>query len=258
MNKTSLKKILEHPDKDEIISKLIIGISAKDINEWLVNKYTNVGEVKFVIAEKSLKSFQENYLDIYKMIQEDLVKTKSALALNTTDELKLAVQDNPTYKNTLLKLANNELDIKTMLVNMIVAIETRAGQIFDSIQEDPRNINSRSDRVLIEWLDLLGTNIERFNKVILGAPDQVVQHNITVQHIDQHVAVFYDAIKKTLSKMDIETSLYFMEVFNEEMSRLKMPIEEKIIPTEERLADAKILHEDINKKLNEPGDSDDK
>jgi len=255
MKQPSYKVILEHPDRDELISKLIIGISTKDIHEFLASKYTNVGESKFIISEKLLKSFKDNYLDIYKMIQDDLSKTKSALTLNTSDDLQLAVRNNPTYKDTLLKIANNELDIKTMLVNMIMAIETRAAQVFDNIQEDPRNINSRNDRVLIEWLDLLGSNLERFNKVVLGVPDQVVQHNVTVQHIDQYTAVFCDAIKRTLSQLDIETSLYFMEVFNEEISKVKMPVEAKITPTEERLADVKILHEDINKKLNGPGDS---
>ena len=68
---TSLKKIIDHPDKDEIISKLVIGISPKDVHDWLEAKYTNVSETKFVIAEKSIKSFQENYLDIYNLIQEE-------------------------------------------------------------------------------------------------------------------------------------------------------------------------------------------
>ena len=61
MNKNALKKILEHPDRDEIISKLVIGIPPKDIYEFLSVKYTNVSEQKFVIAEKSIKSFQDNY-----------------------------------------------------------------------------------------------------------------------------------------------------------------------------------------------------
>jgi len=41
MNKNALKKILEHPDKDEIISKLVIGITPKDIHDWLSAKYIN-------------------------------------------------------------------------------------------------------------------------------------------------------------------------------------------------------------------------
>jgi hypothetical protein len=252
MNKTSLEKILQHPDKDEIISKLIIGISPKTITEWLKGKYTNVDESKFVISEKTIKSFKDNYLDIYKILKEDFDKTKNALATNAEDQLMLSVQNNPTYKNKMIELASQEIDIKKMLANMIIAIETRAAQIFDSIQEDPRNINSRNDRVLREWFDTLGANLERFHKLVNGAPDQIIQHNITLQAVDQHISVFHDVIRDVLSKMDLESSMYFMELFNERMSKLKQP-DTNNMSTEERLVEAKILNETITKKINETG-----
>jgi hypothetical protein len=68
--------------------------------------------------------------------------------------------------------------------------------------------------------------------------------------VDQHISVFHDVIKEVLSQMDLETSLYFMEVFNEKMNKLKVP--DKDFPnTEVRLAEAKLLNETINKKINE-------
>lgn len=50
--------------------------------------------------------------------------------------------------------------------------------------------------------------------------------------------------------MDLETSLYFMEVFHDEMHKLKQP--EKAIPlsSDIRLAEAKLLNETINNKIN--------
>lgn len=251
MNKTALKKILDHPDKDEIISKLVIGISPSDINDWLKAKYTNVSEAKFVIVEKSIKQFKENYLDIYNMIQEDLIKTKSALALSTEEQLQLSVKGNSAYKNRMLELAGKELDIKTMITNLCIAVETRLGQIFDEIQEDPRNINTRVDRLLIEYADTLGTILEKYYKLTTIQPDQIVQHNVTLQVVDQHISVFHDVIKEVLSQMDFDTSLYFMEVFNEKMAKLKQPSEKDLPNTEVRLVEAKLLNETINKKINE-------
>lgn len=250
MNKTSLKKILEHPDKEEIISKLVIGIPSKDIYEWLKAKYTNVSEAKFVISEKSIKSFQENYLDIYNMIQEDVFKTKAALANNTFDELELSVKNNPTYKNAMLGMATTELDIKKMITNLCINIETRVAQIFDAVQEDPRNINTKLERVLIEWADTLGSILEKYHKFTEAPVNQVVQHNVTLQVVDQHIAVFHDVIKEVLSQMDLETSLYFMEVFNEKMAKLKQPTSSSD-SVEVRHAEAKLLNETINKRLNE-------
>jgi len=247
-NKNALKKILEHPDQKEIIAKLVIGISAKDIHEWLEAKYQNVSEAKFVIAEKSLKSFADNYLEVLLYIKEDLSKTKQAIATSTEDDLMLAVQGNVTYKSKMIELASQEIDIKHMLRNMIEKIEVRVGQVFDALQEDPRDI-SRNDRVLIEWFDLLGSNLERFNKIVLGAPDQVIQHNVTVQHVDQQVQIINEAIRETLSEIDIESSMRFMEKFTEKIERLTLPTE-KEKTTEARLSEAKIITETIGKKLN--------
>jgi hypothetical protein len=251
MNKTSLKKILEHPDKDEIISKLLIGIPPKDVYDWLAAKYTNVSEAKFVVAEKSIKSFQDNYLDIYNTIQQDLAKTKAAVATSSEEELELAVNNLPAYKSIMLKTANEELDIRKIIKNLCVAIETRLSQVFDEIQEDPRNINTRVDRLLIDYAEALGNILEKYYKFTEAPADTVVQHNVTLQVVDQHISVFHDVIKEVLSKMDLETSLYFMEVFNEKMNKLKAPSEKEVPNTEVRLAEAKLLNETINKRLNE-------
>lgn len=250
MNKNSLKKILEHPDKDEIIAKLVLDYSAKDIHDWLANKYTNVSEAKFVVAEKSIKVFKENYLDVYSMIREDMLKTKEAIVTSTEDQLELAVKNNPTYKSKMLELAGKEIDVRSMVAHLCIAIETRLGQVFDEIQEDPRNINSRIDRVLIEYGELLGGLLEKYYKFTENPADLVIQHNVTLQAVDQHISVFHDVIREVLSQMDLESSMLFMELFNDRMSKLKPPSPEKPMDTDAKLAEAMILNETINKKLN--------
>jgi len=250
MNKVALKKILEHPDKEELISKLIIGISPKDIHEWLKYKYTNISESKFVLSEKYIKTFQETYLDIYNIIQEDLRKTKSAMASSKEEDLQLTVQNLPAYKNIMLKSAEEELDIRQVIKRMVVGLETRFSQVFDEIQEDPRNINTKVDRLMIEYAEVLGNLLEKCYKFTEAPAGQVVHHNVTLQVVDQHISIFHDVIKDVLSQMDLETSLYFMEIFNEKMSKLKMPDKESVVSPEMRLAEAKLLNETINKRIN--------
>lgn len=251
MNKTALKKILDHPDKDEIINKLVVGIPAKDLHEWLAAKYSNVSESKFVISEKSIKSFQDNYLDIYSLIQEDLAKTKSAIATNTEEQLDLVVKSNPVYKDALVKMANNELDIRQLIGTLAINLETRVAQIFDTIQEDPRNVNTRVERLLREYADTLGGLLDKYHKFTEVPANSIIQHNVTLQVVDQHISVFHDVIKEILSQMDQDAANYFMEVFNEKMSKLKMPEPSDVPTTEMKLAEVKLLNETINKKINE-------
>lgn len=247
--KSATAKILSHVDRDEIISKLLLGISPKDISDNLNIRYADIKDNSLLISEKDLNAFKKHSLDLYKTIHDDLQKTTSPTGANI--DAQLTITSNPQYKDALLKLANNELDVKTMLGSLILNIENRIGQIFDEIQSDPRNINTRTERLLNEYIDRLQGGLEKWHKYILQVPDQTIQHNISIQHIDSHITIFHDVIKKVLSNMDIETSLLFMELFNEEISKLKAPTEAKITPVEERFAEVKIINDQINKQLSD-------
>lgn len=253
MSKQIVKKILDHPDKDEIISKLVIGISGSDIKDWLEAKYPN--DSRLVLSERSLKLFNDNYLDIYQTIKEDLQKVQqnqNNKQIGIEEELQLTLQNNSAYKNHLTKLAKKEVDIKEIITNMVLAIETRASQVFDSIQEDPRNINTRMDRILIEWFDTLGNILEKYHKIVNEAPDQIVQHNFTVQVVDQHINVIQETIKEVLSNFDVEVSLHFMEVLNEKLQKVKMA-NNLPVSADTRLMEAKLLNESIQLKIDQDG-----
>ncbi len=151
----------------------------------------------------------------------------------------------------MMELASKEIDVRKIIANLCVAIETRLAQVFDEIQSDPRNINTRIDRLLIEYTDTLGNILEKYYKFTEVQPDQIVQHNVTLQVVDQHISVFHDVIRDVLSQMDLETSLYFMDVFNQKMNKLKFSEKENGLNTDVKLAEAKLLNETINKKINE-------
>jgi len=68
-NTVVVKKVLDHVDREELISKLVLDYAPKDIHDWLASKYTSVAEAKFVLSERAIKQFKENYLDVYSLIQ---------------------------------------------------------------------------------------------------------------------------------------------------------------------------------------------
>jgi hypothetical protein len=258
MNKPTYKRILEHPDKDEIISKLICGVPSSDISDWLKAKYSNVGEDKFVLTTKILSSFQNTYLDFWQDIQQDIAKTKYALTNKVpVDDIDLVIKKNPSYEDAMVKLASNELDVDKMMAKMALAVETRIAQIYDTIQEDPRNINTKIERAWCEYIAIAGDLLDKYyrwkekEREAAVASTQIVNNHITLQVVDQHISVFHDVIKEILSQMDLETSLYFMEVFNNKMAALKMLDPGAPPSTEMKMAEAKLLNETINQRLNQ-------
>ena len=69
-------KILSHPDKDEIISKLVTGIKPRDVSDWLKLKYSDKEQGHLRISSKILQDFVENNLDLYNVIQNDISGVK--------------------------------------------------------------------------------------------------------------------------------------------------------------------------------------
>jgi hypothetical protein len=138
-----------------------------------------------------------------------------------------------------------------MITLLCVNIEERLAQLFDMVQQDPTNVNSRLERIVLEYMDKLGLTLERYYKLTQEPQNNIIQQNITLQMVDQHIVVFHDVIKKVLSEMDVTASVIFLEKFSEEMSKLKKPNDQVLASTESRLAEAKILNETISKKLQE-------
>src|ERR1700743_127849 len=101
------EKILYHPDKDEIITKLLSSVISDDISEWLVAKYSE-NEKKFILSKREINLFKDNYLDFYSIIKDDISKTKTNLS--SGEELKNEIQGTPQYRKILEKYASDELD----------------------------------------------------------------------------------------------------------------------------------------------------
>jgi hypothetical protein len=249
MNKIPLDKLLSAPDKDEIVGKLILGLSPHEIHEWLKSKYSAVSEKQFVLSEKTLQLFKDNYLDIYQTIQEDLQKTKAAIATNTEEDLQLAVQGNSAYKNAALTMINNELDVHTMIARLCTNVELRLSQVFDVIQEDPRNINTRVDRLLKEYSEVLGALLEKYYKFCNPENTININHSVSVQVVDQHAIIIGECIREILQEIDVESSMLFLDKFSEKMARLKLPSPDAAMNPIDKLAEVKVISETINKKL---------
>jgi hypothetical protein len=231
------KIILEHPDFNELVAKMAIGISCADISEWLSCKYESVGERKFCLSENTLKVFYDQYYDFYTIIRAD---SQKVLNSTPTDQIETALANNPTYQTALNKYVDSEVDIRLTAKKVVAIVETRAAQVFDMIQEDPRN--TKMDKGLIEWMNLLFNACERFESIQNGTSGSQVniQNNINIQVVDKHISVVCNLITEILAKIDLDASLLFMDRFNEEMAKLSVN-QETPLPIDVRLNEAKAI-----------------
>lgn len=241
--KFDYKNFLHHIDKDEIIAKIISGIPSEEISEWLSAKYLEVNEQQFCLSKKYIEDFKKNYLDFYLTMQEDLAKTQTQ-----PDQMQAELMQHSGYKNALVSFVETEVDIKTMARKALVNLETRLSQMFDILQEDPRNF--RFDRSMVEYFNVFLTYLEKMDTIVNGQPGQNqinIQNNINLNVLDQHIGQISDIIREILEQLDYDKSLIFIDKLNSRLSNLNIAPE--IIPQEERLQQMSSLQQTISTKL---------
>lgn len=247
MNKTSLKKFLEHPDKDELISKLIEGVKPKELHDWLQGKYISEAEKRFILSEDLLSEFKDKHLDYYVIFRNDVLATKGqSTAIDKA--VSTSLNRNKKYREKLMEYAGKETNIKDTIRQLVNKIEMRVDQVFEQIQENNDPDDFKDDHTLIKWMTLLMEATEKVNKIVNEAPDQVVQHQHTIQIADQQITIIIDTIKDILSKIDYEASLYFLEQYHERLGNLTAPEEFKPTSADVRLAEAKMLSDRVDTK----------
>lgn len=251
---TQVDKLLEHPDKDELIAKLINDTTPKQINEWLKVKYSTVGESKLVLSEKYLKDFKDEYLDLYQKIKEDIYNTKFSKA-SADEKVNLVLTNNSAYKKRILELADGKIDMERMITNLILNIEDRVAILFDTMREDPDKF--RNDRALVEWCNSLGDMVERLynmqrqDRIDVEATQNITNNTqINIQILDEHVTSFYDVFRDTLKELDMEQSMKVMDIFNSKLNKIKEIKNKKELSVDQHLAEVKLLSENVQKKLN--------
>lgn len=241
--------ILSHPDHEEIVSRLVIGDSAKDIAQWLKIKYPEKEQKHLNLSSKSLQEYADKHIDLMGQIRKDIAAVKED---STDPKIQKAISqsiiNNKTYRERVMEYVNTEVDIKKMITELVLMCRDRMEQVFDRIQENPTNM--KGDYVLVKYFETLFVALEKFDKIVNNAPDQIIQHNVTVQAIDQHVALLQEAIRRTLAKMDVDASMVFMDDLTEELRKLSPPAI-KTPTIESREADAQLLREMSIPKLPE-------
>jgi hypothetical protein len=234
-------KLTAHPDKDEIISKVITGVPPKTIADWLKLKYPDKEQAHLRLSVPLLKEFVDNgALDMAAQFQTDLNGVAAG------KEISASIKNNKTYQERLVEIADKEIDIKKLVTETTHMIKARAEQVFDKIQENPQNM--KPDYVLIKWFELLLTAIEKCDKAINERPDQVIQHNITMQVVESNIAIFQEAIRETAAEIDPEMAFIFIDKLSAKMKALQEPAP-NIFSQDRRLVEAQVLNTTVQKEV---------
>ncbi len=208
-------KIIDHPEKTTIISKLVSGESPKVVSKYLKDKYPKPDEGHLRLPATLLQEFHDTYSDHHGYVK----KIVSRNAENKLDKkIHESLLDTRAWRERVIEGVNKEINYLEKLDAVLTILETRAEQIFDMIQSDPEN--TRTDYVFTKYMELLMLAIEKGDKIRNDRPDVRVEHTYTVQMVEQQSVAFQEAIRRVLERLGPEYTSIFMELLGEEMKKM--------------------------------------
>ncbi len=211
--------LLNHPDRQEIVNKILSNGSAKEIYDWLRLKYPAPDQQDLRLNLNLLKEFaKSNLLDCETKVNNDILVAQEEKVIQK--KLSETLLNNKTYQERITQLVDNKIDVKQKFINLEAALHARMEQVFDSIQQDPSKVN-KADYTLIKYMEQYLKLLETYNKSINMAPDTIIQHNYTMEYIDNHSAILQQAIRETLEDMDPQFAFIFVEKIQEKLNNLE-------------------------------------
>lgn len=239
--------ILSHPDKGEILSKMMTGKDPKDINQWLKLRYPDKGQKHLIISVKQLQDFSKSqYTEFYNQYSQEI--TTNIQQGGTLDKkIANSLLNNKTFQERLTEHALKEISVRERFLSLDLLIRDRVEQLFDKIQEDPGSW--KADYVLLKWVEQYLSLIDKYDKSQNNRPDQLIQHNYTVQYINQQTAAMQEAFKEVLAEVDPDLALMIIDKMSEKLNKIKPPQEATVVAgnVDDRLNEIKNIEDSILK-----------
>jgi hypothetical protein len=248
-------KILNHPDREEIIQKLVSGISPNKIQDWLNDKYSREEDRHLRITVKAISDFRVRYLnltrDAVRLLKKERQKKELGLPHNanagsflertgeTKDEHELRVKEtllqSPTYREKLKNINEAALDGPRLIKELVTLIQSRIEKYFNEVASGQQTL--KEDKVLIEMISLMKDLVKEAKKIEDDYNIQPDAGHVQLNVVHEQVGLIRDTVKDLLNEFDSNLALEFMDRLNRKLTTLKYesPKEPDILEHVERL-----------------------
>ena len=205
-----LNKVFLHPEKQEIISKLLNGESVKGVEEWLRNKHPR--KRKLWVSYATLQKFRKEYLHLEGEVLENLKAAKREQDDTSFNlEAKAILASSSAYQQKLSAIVNTEFDANRKILEMLTLISHRMEFYFNEVSTSP---DMKKDRMFMELLNTQRGLVQDWKKYVEGVADKRVDHNINVTVVNEQITVLKNIVFEVLQDLDPDLIPAFVEKVN--------------------------------------------
>lgn len=212
-------KILNHPDKEEIIEWITSGVSVREIESRLKQRYPRKNQHHKRISASTIQGFKANHLNLKgKMLSDIKEHARLAQQLVKMNQVQEEVESTSAYQQAIAKIAENELNSNEQIIKVFYIVEQRIESLFERVN-DGEFLNKDAEKLLQGYLDQFIKAFESHKKYIEGVKD-TTDTNININIMNDQVSMLREAIRETLMEMEPEMAMSFMDKLNNKMRDL--------------------------------------
>jgi hypothetical protein len=213
-------KILQHPDKEEIIAQLVNGTPVRDVAEFLRLKYTGADNAHLRVSFSTIQNFKKSYLDIDGQVARDVREAaQDAISRQRLEDGQEVVAETSAYRKKINEIVDGKLDVQRELLKIFTLLDSRIEHFYNLLSnyEFP---NAREERVFQGYIDQLIKLVESYKKYVEGYSESV-EHNININVMNDQINVVREAVRKSLEDTSPDLAIKFMDNLNKNMKTLE-------------------------------------
>jgi cysteinyl-tRNA synthetase len=216
-------KILRHPDKEDIIKKLLDGESVKTIESWLKDKYPKRDSLH--VSYVTLQKFRKEHLNLHGDILESIKNARIDSEKDASAaEAKVILAQSDSYQKKINEIADTELDVTRKLKEMDALVTSRLEFYYNALASNNGDI--KHDKVFLEYLNMYKGILQDWKKYIEGVADKTIEHNININVVNKQVNILKGVVFEVLQDLDPTLIPLFVEKVNQKMLKMEYDSEE--------------------------------
>jgi hypothetical protein len=215
------KKVLNHPEKEEIIKKLLSGDSVKEVERWLKKKHPRTKRLH--ISYMTLQKFRSEHLNLKGEVLEDIKDKRHEVDKESKEaEAKMLIKASSSYIQKIEEIAESELDVSKRLLEMDALINSRIEYYFNLLQTGG---TIREDKVFIEYINTMKSIMQDWKKYIEGYADKKIEHNININVVNEQAKILKEAVLDILQELNPDLISVFVNKLEYKMKALDLGYE---------------------------------
>lgn len=235
-------KILNHPDREEIIQKLVSGLSPNKVCDWLNEKYFTEEDKYLRITVKAISDFRSRYLNLnreaVRLLKKERQKKELGLPHNanagsflertdeTEEEHEIRVKEtlfqSPTYREKLKEITEATLDGPRLIKELVALIQSRLEVYFNEIASGSTIGNTiKADKQFAEYVSLMKDLVKDAKKIEEDYNSQPEAGQVHLNVVHEQIGIIRDIVKDLLAEFSPDLALEFTDRLNKKLTTVK-------------------------------------